>query len=295
MMDRAFMVISGGELSATIGVLRHATPRVTAAVDSMFVRVGITEHGRERTTAYAHAWSHLWPEVWRLLDEFGGSPPWACRFAGTRRGRGGALVAAGRRASPSGPAASSPLPSIDADPELRCARGRRHRLVELRALREAEPGRDVPVVVCLACCALGTQRATGFAKPCGRPSAKGAAVLDRAARGQAPAVSKIGAVGVHASQSPTARSGPPALGLSYMDGALRGRLEPQQLPPGLEFAQKVTDPDEQRRVVREAYRTIGCLLDDLPDPALLVDALCKDFPIVGASKGFCDLTGYTTE
>ena len=72
MMVEAFMDINGGELSALLAVLRYAVPPVTAVVDSKFVFLGLTQDGRERTCSYVYAWSHLWREVRRLLDEFGG-------------------------------------------------------------------------------------------------------------------------------------------------------------------------------------------------------------------------------
>jgi len=40
---------------------------------------------------------------------------------------------------------------------------------------------------------------------------------------------------------------------------------------------------------------IGHHLRGVEDPALLVDAICKDCPIVGATDGFCKMTGYSTE
>jgi len=40
---------------------------------------------------------------------------------------------------------------------------------------------------------------------------------------------------------------------------------------------------------------IGEYMEGINDPALLVDAICKDCPIVGATKGFCEMTGYPLE
>jgi len=54
----------------------------------------------------------------------------------------------------------------------------------------------------------------------------------------------------------------------------------------------VMDPDNQATIVDEAYRTIGSLLNNMTEPALLVDALCMDGPIVGATAGVLELTGY---
>mmetsp|Transcript_74013 Transcript_74013/g.176164 ORF Transcript_74013/g.176164 Transcript_74013/m.176164 type:complete len:743 (+) Transcript_74013:148-2376(+) len=52
------------------------------------------------------------------------------------------------------------------------------------------------------------------------------------------------------------------------------------------------DPERIRQRVDEAYRTVGHIMDYLEERALLVDALCLDAPIVGATTGFCQLTGY---
>jgi len=57
----------------------------------------------------------------------------------------------------------------------------------------------------------------------------------------------------------------------------------------------VEDPREIERLVQEAHEMTGHYLNDIKDPALLVDAICKDCPIVGATKGFCEMTGYTLE
>jgi PAS domain-containing protein len=56
--------------------------------------------------------------------------------------------------------------------------------------------------------------------------------------------------------------------------------------------EQVRDPGKIQEKVQELYADTGNLLTELEAPALLVDALCKDCPIVGASRGFCHLTGY---
>ncbi len=45
---------------------------MTAVVDSKFVHDGLMGVGREGTTKHNYAWAHLWREVWRLIDDFGG-------------------------------------------------------------------------------------------------------------------------------------------------------------------------------------------------------------------------------
>lgn len=56
--------------------------------------------------------------------------------------------------------------------------------------------------------------------------------------------------------------------------------------------EQVNDPAKIQAKVNELFTSIGCFLTDLEAPAVLVDALCKDCPIVGATQGFCQLTGY---
>lgn len=57
---------------------------------------------------------------------------------------------------------------------------------------------------------------------------------------------------------------------------------------------RVTDPEAVRHKVAEAYHSVGWVLDGLEeDAALLSDVLLYDCPIVGASRGFTALTGYT--
>lgn len=55
---------------------------------------------------------------------------------------------------------------------------------------------------------------------------------------------------------------------------------------------KVTDPDKIVTRVKEAYEAVGHLLNNVDQPALIVDALCMDCPIVGATPDFCKLVGY---
>jgi PAS domain-containing protein len=48
-------------------------------------------------------------------------------------------------------------------------------------------------------------------------------------------------------------------------------------------------------LVQEIHQSIGSLLNDVDAPALLVDALSTDCPVVGAAPAFCSLTGYSLE
>lgn len=59
--------------------------------------------------------------------------------------------------------------------------------------------------------------------------------------------------------------------------------------------EQVTSEDEIQARVTELYDGIGFLLNDLESAVLLVDALSKDYPIVGATRGFTHLTGYTLD
>jgi len=56
-----------------------------------------------------------------------------------------------------------------------------------------------------------------------------------------------------------------------------------------------TDPEVVRERIEDGYFEIGHLLDNIDEPAILVDALCKDFPIVGASRGFCAMSGFALD
>jgi len=56
-----------------------------------------------------------------------------------------------------------------------------------------------------------------------------------------------------------------------------------------------SDPDRIKAYVADAYSKTSELLDNIQDPALLVDALCSDCPIVGVTAGFRQLTGYEVE
>lgn len=57
----------------------------------------------------------------------------------------------------------------------------------------------------------------------------------------------------------------------------------------------VADPEEVCGCVEEAHSMIGHILSDIADPAVIVDAVCKDCPIVGATNGFFAMTGYQLE
>lgn len=56
-----------------------------------------------------------------------------------------------------------------------------------------------------------------------------------------------------------------------------------------------TDPEIVRQQIEDGYYGFGNLLNDIDEPAILVDPMCKDFPIVGMSRGFCSLTGHSLE
>jgi hypothetical protein len=71
-MEGALVDVNGGELTALIMVLKHSVAPITAVVDSKFVYDGLMHVGREGTTRHNYAWAHLWREVWRLIDDFGG-------------------------------------------------------------------------------------------------------------------------------------------------------------------------------------------------------------------------------
>jgi hypothetical protein len=72
------------------------------------------------------------------------------------------------------------------------------------------------------------------------------------------------------------------------------RLEPRWLSQANEH-EKISDVQAISKRVRQAYNTIGCQINEESDAALLADALCHDCPIVGATKGFLDLTGHSRE
>jgi len=52
------------------------------------------------------------------------------------------------------------------------------------------------------------------------------------------------------------------------------------------------EPEAIRLNVEDVYHEFGHILDSIDEPAILVDALCKDFPVVGVSRGFCQMTGF---
>ncbi|CAK0804089.1 unnamed protein product [Prorocentrum cordatum] len=287
MMTGPFMDINGGELSALLATLRYAVPPVTAVVDSKFVFLGLTVDGRERTCSYVYAWSHLWREVWRLVDEFGGlcaggltirwvkahctrrqildgvvsyrdwygnrladqaaksaaahaRLPHASRLkllqsekmvegvamwlsavgsavggADTTHRKGKAnrpaprAVAAAPAAPPlqcqlRGPAGKrwcavcrwverkSACPgsivaaALDLNAAHRSGGLRPHRLARVRPHNERQMVREMPVVACLTCGALGSRRASSFARECLAPSAKATAALTKLADGKSP-------------------------------------------------------------------------------------------------------------
>ena len=61
-------------------------------------------------------------------------------------------------------------------------------LVLLKPQREADLVREMPLVMCAVCGAVGSVRAASFAGACGRPSAKGKAAIARLAKQLAPAI-----------------------------------------------------------------------------------------------------------
>ena len=67
--------IDGAELFAVLLALRFFTPPVTMYIDASFVVDGLLARGRGRTTSATSAWGHLWAEVWRAPDDFGGLGP----------------------------------------------------------------------------------------------------------------------------------------------------------------------------------------------------------------------------
>lgn len=84
-------------------------------------------------------------------------------------------------------------------------------------------------------------------------------------------------------------------------GAMAERLAmpaAERRPCHLESLRRVaqlTDAAQIGAAVKEGYSSVGHLLDGMEDAVLLVDALCLDGPIVGASAGFTRLTQYTLE
>lgn len=63
----------------------------------------------------------------------------------------------------------------------------------------------------------------------------------------------------------------------------------------MEHFELVKNPDKLNSRVQESYKSVGHFLNNVEESALLFDALCMDCPIVGASPGFCRLTGYTLD
>ncbi len=72
-----------------------------------------------------------------------------------------------------------------------------HVLVRIEPERDAELRRDMPLVACAACGALGAARASSFALPCGRASAKGLLAVARLEKRLAPAISGKVAVAIN--------------------------------------------------------------------------------------------------
>lgn len=72
------------------------------------------------------------------------------------------------------------------------------------------------------------------------------------------------------------------------------RCDPPMLANAPELP-RITDSAEISRAVGQAYASIGHMLDNEEDAALLVDVLIHDFPLVGATRGFTSLTGYTLD
>ena len=53
-------------------------------------------------------------------------------------------------------------------------------------MNERQMVREMPVVACLTCGALGSRRASSFARECQAPSAKAAGALNKLADGKSP-------------------------------------------------------------------------------------------------------------
>eukprot|EP00928_Gymnodinium_smaydae_P074621 TRINITY_DN57650_c0_g1_i1.p1 TRINITY_DN57650_c0_g1~~TRINITY_DN57650_c0_g1_i1.p1 ORF type:complete len:711 (+),score=116.34 TRINITY_DN57650_c0_g1_i1:93-2225(+) len=61
------------------------------------------------------------------------------------------------------------------------------------------------------------------------------------------------------------------------------------------FLKPLDLPEASAASVQRLYREVGYLVRDLDVPVLLADALAPDCPIIGASRGFEQLTGFQTE
>jgi len=70
--------------------------------------------------------------------------------------------------------------------------------------------------------------------------------------------------------------------------------EPQLITDSVD-ASRVIDPDDVNARVRECYEEVGFLLNDEEDPALLADLESTDNPLVGLSRGFSELTGFSQD
>jgi len=73
------------------------------------------------------------------------------------------------------------------------------------------------------------------------------------------------------------------------------RAEPQRLATRLEVEGVSGDLARGAEAVRKSYGEVGRHLDEASESALLVDVLCEDCPIVGATEGFCQLSGHSRE
>ena len=73
--------------------------------------------------------------------------------------------------------------------QLRMLGKAEHMLVQITPQRESDLQREMPSVMCAACGAVGTSRASSFAAPCGHASAKGKLAIARIAKHFAPTVS----------------------------------------------------------------------------------------------------------
>lgn len=70
--------------------------------------------------------------------------------------------------------------------------------------------------------------------------------------------------------------------------------EPQLITDSIRST-RVTEPEAVRTRVREGLATVGRLLEDEEEAALLSDVHCSDTPIMGVSKGFTTLTGFSAD
>mmetsp|Transcript_21314 Transcript_21314/g.47081 ORF Transcript_21314/g.47081 Transcript_21314/m.47081 type:complete len:669 (+) Transcript_21314:39-2045(+) len=86
-------------------------------------------------------------------------------------------------------------------------------------------------------------------------------------------------------------------GMDPFDGqSVQRKGTEEKLPPllaDLESLPLLTDPEAVASRVKEANQKVGRFLDDLEAAALLSDVLCYDSPVVGMSRGFSEMTGFT--